>query len=192
MAKNGSHSPAPVWEGADYARVPEGTYQAIGVRHQGPDWVRRYSRWSLIVEFELLDDGTRVCAFYNFGNGPEAKVLRNGNFFKAWTLANGEMPRKGQRMFPDVFLEGQVFIVEVKDSRRNSAEEQKADAEIYSVVTKIISVQPGPTCNNPAPNQKSFNQESINQKSSNHPIKQSTNQVGQYAGRSEKRLASFV
>lgn len=90
MAKKGSRPPMPVWEGADYPRVREGNYQAIGVRYQGPEWVRQYSRWSLMVEFELLDDGTRVCAFYNFGNGREAKVLRHGNFFKVWTLTNGE------------------------------------------------------------------------------------------------------
>jgi hypothetical protein len=72
------------------------------------------------VEFELLDDGALVCAFYNFGSnrgGPE--VMRRGNYFKAWTLANGELPRKGQQMSPEVFLEGQIFTVEVKDSRND-------------------------------------------------------------------------
>jgi hypothetical protein len=41
--------------------------------------------------------------------------MRRGNYSKAWTLANGELPRKGQLMSPDVFLEGQIFMVEVKD-----------------------------------------------------------------------------
>jgi hypothetical protein len=141
MAKQGSSPPIPVWRGADYVRVPAGRYQAIAIRHQGPEWVRPFSRWSLLVEFELLDDGARVCAFFNFGNNRESpEIMRRGNYFKAWTVANGELPRKGQQMSPDVFLEGQVFTVEVKDSRHDSAEKEKSDAEVYSKVTAILAV----------------------------------------------------
>ena len=168
MAKQGSSPPVPIWRGADYARVPAGRYQAIATRHQGPEWVRPFSRWSLLVEFELLNDGALVCAFYNFGNnrgGPE--VMRRGNYFKAWTLANGELPRKGQQMSPDVFLEGQIFTVEVKDSRKDAAEKEKADAEIYSKVTAILKIEAG------------RNPESINQKSG---IMQSPNQAINQSG----------
>lgn len=97
------------------------------------------------------------------------KIGRRGNYFKAWTLANDELPCKGQEMSPDVFMEGQVFTIEVMDSRQNSAEKDKADAEIYSVVTEIVSAA--------RPSLHSPNPESINQKSR---IAQSHNQVGQY------------
>jgi hypothetical protein len=150
MAKQGSLPPVPIWRGADYARVSAGSYQAIAIRHQGPEWIRPFSRWSLLVEFELLDDGALVCAFYNFGSnrgGPE--VMRRGNYFKAWTLANGELPRKGQLMSPDVFLDGQIFTVEVKDSRKDPAETEKADAEIYSKVTAILNVNACAAITNP-------------------------------------------
>ncbi len=160
--------PMPVWTGISYTRVAEGLYQAIAVRHQGPEWVRAFSRWSLLVEFELLDDGARVCAFYNMGNDPKGPVpARRGNYFAAWTLANGDLPRKGERMTPDVFLEGQVYTVNVKDCRRNAKEQEKADAEIYSVVSEIVSVGRFPILNHSIRNQES----------SNHPIMQSTNQV---------------
>ena len=107
--------------------------------------MRPFSRWSLLVEFELLDDGARVCAFYNFGSNREGPVtMRRGNYFKAWTLANGELPRKGQLMSPDVFLEGQIFTVEVKDSRNDPADTEKADAEVYSKVTAILNVDAEP------------------------------------------------
>ena len=113
MAKNESRRrespPVPIWDGCDYIRVPEGHYQGVAVRWQGPEWVRTYSRWSLLVEFELLDDGSRVCAFYNFGNDPNRpRILKRGNYKKAWTRANGEGPRKRQAMSPEVFREGQV------------------------------------------------------------------------------------
>ena len=168
MATKNVSPPMPVWAGISYTRVAEGRYQAIAMRHQGPEWVRNFSRWSLLVEFELLDDGSRVCAFYNMGSDPKAPVsARRGNYFAAWTLANGEMPRKGERMTADIFLEGQVYTVVVKDCRRNAKEQEKADAEIYSVVSEIVSVSRSPILNHSIRNQKS----------SNHPIKQSTNQV---------------
>jgi hypothetical protein len=74
-------------------------------------------------------------------------------------------------MSPDVFQEGQVYTIEVRDSRRNAAEKEKADAEIYSVVTEIISVDRNSAA---ASNAGSINQESPNQKSR---ITQSTNQA---------------
>lgn len=141
MAKNRTSSPTPVWNGPSYALVPEGCYQAGAVRYQGPEWVRAYRRWSLLVEFELLDDGSLVCAFYNFGDNPSnPKVFRGGNYFKAWTLANGELPRKNQAMSPEVFLDGQLYTVEVKNRQKNAEGKSKSDAEIYSVVAGIIEV----------------------------------------------------
>ena len=114
------------------------------------------------MEFQLLDDSAaKVCAFYNFGDDRNApKIGRRGNYFKAWTLANGQLPRKGQEMSPDVFMEGQVFTIEVKDSSRNSAEKDKADAEVYSVVTEIVFVA-RPSLH--FPNHESINQKSLNQ-----------------------------
>jgi hypothetical protein len=46
------------------------------------------------------------------------------------------------------FSKGQVFTVEVKDSRRDAAETEKADAEIYSKVTAVLNVD-GRTITNP-------------------------------------------
>jgi hypothetical protein len=176
MAKNESRPPVPVWRGANYVRVPEGRYRAVAVRYQGPEWVLAFSRWSLLVEFELLDDGTRVCAFYNFGNDrAEPKIARGGNYFKAWTRANGELPRKGQAMSQDVFLEGQLYTLEVKDSRRNGQEKEKNDAEIYSVVAEIVGVErrSAPADLGSPPNQESSNQESRITQSPNQAINQS-------------------
>jgi hypothetical protein len=136
----------------------------------------------LLVEFEMLgeEEETCICAFFNMGNGAHPKVGRLSRYFSAWTIANGEQPRKGQQMLPDVFLEGQVYEVEVEDCRKGVDEEMKSEAEIYSVVTRIISATHPQSSN---PNLSIGNQESLN-----HAIKQSTNQVGQYsAGRKSAR-----
>lgn len=172
MAKKGTSPPGLVWGGADYSRVPEGRYQAVAVRHQGPEWIRAFGRWSLLIEFELLDCGALVCVFYSLGEDRRGcKIGRKSNYFKAWTLANGELPRKGQAMSPNVFLEGQVFTVEVRDRSRNSADEEKADAEIYSAITAVVDVV---TRRSPwTPNHESFNQKSEIKQSTYQAINQS-------------------
>ncbi|HZU29726.1 MAG TPA: hypothetical protein VFB79_01345 [Candidatus Angelobacter sp.] len=78
-------------------------------------------------------------------------------------------------MSPDIFMEGQLFTVEVKDSRRNSAERNKTDAEIYSVVTEIVAVDRNIAANPSlhSPNHESLNQESKITQSHNQAINQS-------------------
>ena len=175
MAKSKSPNPIPKWRGADYARVPPRRYQALATRTQGPEWTYAFRRWSLLVEFELLGESVRVCAFFNMGNQRDSpEVGRRSRYFQAWSLANGDLPRRGQDMPPDVFLEGQMYEVEVEDCRKNADEGAKADAEVYSRVTKILSADRRPP--------QSFNHESGNQESG---IMQSPNQ-----GINQSRLAA--
>src|SRR5215472_2278539 len=110
--------PAPgpelTWCGYDYVRVAPGPYLATAVRYQGPDWVRAFGRWGLLIEFELVS-GMTVCAFYNLGRNQEApQIARRGKYFRHWSLANGSEPGQGERMSPEVFL-SRSFAVEVQD-----------------------------------------------------------------------------
>jgi hypothetical protein len=164
----------PTWEGVTYSRVPPGIYSAVAVRVQGPVWLK-YGRWSALVEFELLGetDTVRVCAFFPMGNHPTRTTIgRHSNYFQAWAIANGELPRQGQVLELEVFLEGQVFEIEVDDNRVDSAGLEKTDAEVYSVVRRVLSAT--------RPNLPIRNQSIKNQP--NHAISQSGNQpikVGQ-------------
>jgi hypothetical protein len=95
-----------------------------------------------MIEFELLgdQDEVRVCAFFNFGNDPiQPKPGRQSRYFRAWTIANGELPRKGQLMDPKVFLDGQQFEIEVDYSMNDSDDNPKDFAEVYSKVVRIHS-----------------------------------------------------
>jgi len=133
-----------VWDGIEYQRIRSGRYAAVAVRIQGPEWVRRYRRWSLLIEFELLGDSkaTRVCAFFNLGNDPSGpKPGRQSRYFRAWSIANGEQPKSGRPMDPNIFRDGQVYTIEVEESRKDSEENDKPEVEVYSKVTKIIAVE---------------------------------------------------
>jgi hypothetical protein len=179
MTNERTNKPVPIWDGAEYPRVAEGRYTAVASRIQGPEWVRRYGRWSLMVEFDLLgeSESVGVCIFFNMGtNRAQPKAGRHSRYFKAWTLANGDLPRRGQAMSPEVFLEGQVYEIEVENSGKDSEERQKTDAEVYSRVTAIVSAAAHP--NRRSPNQESVNQESRITQSPNQAINQSSRPGG--------------
>jgi hypothetical protein len=131
------------WEAPDvhFERVAPGTYDAVAVNIQGPEKVRRYSRWSLRVGFELLSEPVEISAYFNFGKGEKPVIMRHGRFFEAWCMVNGDVPRLGQRMTPDVFLEpGLLYTVLVVDAAISAERLQKAEHQIYSRVEKILKV----------------------------------------------------
>ena len=131
-----------VWEGAEYPVLSPGIYTVRGVGVQGPMWLRSFQRWSVRIEFALVSEPGNVSVFYNLGTDKLAPhVGRQSRYYKNWVLANGEHPRKGQKMSADVFLDGQFLEVEVEFCSRNQAGEQKAEAEIYSRIKRIISVR---------------------------------------------------
>jgi len=176
-----SSAPLPTWDGPEYSRVAPGRYDAMATRCQGPVWVRRFRRWSLMVEFELLCESKRVCAFFNMGSNPERPHAGpQSRYFHAWTIANGARPLAKQRLDPNVFLEGQIFKVEIADCLANSEGEQKDDSLVYSRVTVLLSAeranqrnqhnhptmqsaQSGDSCNQESVIMQSPNQESTNQ-----------------------------
>jgi len=130
-----------MWQGPEYPTLDPGRYTVRGVKHQGPEWVRAYRRWSLRLEFGLVSEPGVVSAFFNFGSDPSgSRIGRRSRYYKAWVLANGEHPRKGQVMTPDVFLDGQFIEVEVERCNRDPEGKAKAQAEQYSRVTDILSV----------------------------------------------------
>jgi hypothetical protein len=118
-----------------------GRYLVRGAKVQGPEWVRAFSRWSIRIEFATVHEPGVVSAFFNLGNDrTKHHIGRKSRYFEAWTLANGELPKRGQEMTPDVFLQGQFFLVTVEPATQNSEGTAKPDAAIYSRITEFHSV----------------------------------------------------
>ena len=129
-----------IWRGPDYPLLTPGRYVVRGTLFQGPEWVRSFQRWSLRIEFALVHETASVSAFFNFGNDKSGgKLGRQSRYYKAWVIANGELPKRGQDMNPSIFLDGQFFEVEVANIERDSEGNQKTEAETYSRIVKIIS-----------------------------------------------------
>jgi hypothetical protein len=169
MANEAKDTPGLTWHGIDLPRVSPGNYQAVCIGWQGPEWVRAFRRWSLRLEFSLMDDGTLISAFFNMGSDEnEPHIGRRSRFYAAWSLANGDAPRKGQKMTPEVFTEpGLLYSIHVADATKNEKNAAKPEALIYSRVTDILRID--------RPNHLIF--QSINQESSKQRYTQSTNQL---------------
>lgn len=131
-----------IWRGAEYPMFPAGRYTVRGVRIQGPMWLHSYRRWSLRVEFALIDEPASVSAFFNFGDDRSGcKVGRQSRFYKAWVIAKGEHPKRGEEMSPELFLEGQIFEVDVEECKRDAHGNSKQPAEAYSRIVRIVSAK---------------------------------------------------
>lgn len=140
--KQPSSAPMPTWDGPEYARVPPGRYEAVAIRVQGPAWVRRYRRWSLMIEFELFSESKSACAFFNMGtNAEKPHAGPQSRYFHAWCMANGQRPTKGQKLDPRVFLDGQVYVVEIEDSQSDAEGAQKDESQVYSRVKSVLSAE---------------------------------------------------
>lgn len=139
--KGGGQDVSLTWHGADYPRVREGNYKAACVATQGPEFCRAFQRQSLRLEFALLDDGTLVSMFLNMGSSGKVPGSQS-RFFKVWTMANGEQPRKGQKMTLSTFTEpGLIYTISVEDCRTDVNQKTKDDALVYSRVTDVLQVE---------------------------------------------------
>ena len=135
--------PALAWQGADYPAVEPGDYQAVCTGWQGPEWVRRFRRWSLRLEFCLLAEGQCVSAFFALGNDKQKpRIGRRMRFYATWCLANGEPPRKGQRMSLETFRDaGLLYWVRVEYATKDEHDQTKPEPMIYSRVIEVLRVE---------------------------------------------------
>jgi len=132
---------APTWEQDAYPRIDGGRRMVRAHLIHGPEWVRSFSRWSLRIEFHLMDEPGTVSLFVNLGTDRERPTVggRKSKFYRYWTLANGEPPRKHQTMNYDVFI-GKCFWAKVEDCVKDSAGKDKEDYDVYSRIVDLVEL----------------------------------------------------
>ena len=125
--------PVPTWEHDEYPRIDCGRRMVRACGVQGPEWVRAFSRWSLRIEFHLMDEPGIVSLFLNLGSNREKPTIggRKSKYFRYWTLANGGAPRKHEPMHWDIFLD-KCFWAQVEDCKKDSEGRDKEDYNVYS------------------------------------------------------------
>ena len=121
--------------GDDLPKVPDGRYQ---VTFKRGTINRLYRENRFVAEFEIYDPGgehhavalpfyAAICA-----EGGKVKPNPRKKYFRAWSLANGGKPKRGDRMSPKVF-KGKLFTAEVGTVESNGTE--------YSCVRELLSVE---------------------------------------------------
>ena len=105
---------------------------------QGPEWVRAFCRWSLRIEFHLMDEPGTVSLFVNLGTNRDRPTVggRRSNYYRFWTMANGTPPRKGEAMHYDIFI-GKCFWALVENSVTDNAGRQKPEHDVYSRIVEL-------------------------------------------------------
>ena len=131
------------WRGAVYNRVDPGIYTATVSAVIPPEWVRLYHRWVVKIIFTLIDDLSEIPLFLNLGTDEKCpSIARNSGYGKWWAAANGSLPSRDESMLPDVFMEGQIYTIEVVDAVLGKG--SKLSGGVYSKVSNLIDVRRSP------------------------------------------------
>jgi hypothetical protein len=85
-----------------------------------------------------MDPEREVCWFLNLGTEAKPKAGRGSNYWRAWVIANGEMPRKRQILSVRIFV-GKNFLVRIGDVEKRMDGGEHSEIEKYSVIQEIIS-----------------------------------------------------
>jgi hypothetical protein len=101
-----------------------------------PQYKRQVCR--LVFSSPLVHEGVTVYGFINLGDGARCPGRRS-RYWKAWTLANGTAPRRGQKMTPRVFVD-KWFKVSIADVIKDAEGKEHSSAQIYSTVREILEL----------------------------------------------------
>lgn len=128
--------PEPSSHDRVYPRYPEGIYDAECVK-AATYRDRQFNAWKCCLYFRLVPSGEPVCGYWHLGMGAEAYAGPRSEYRRAWIIANGDGPRKRQRLSARNFT-GKLFEVRLGDVTRDSRGREHPAGAIYSTVKEII------------------------------------------------------
>lgn len=97
----------------------------------------QFHRWMARLSFGIVPGGRPVMMFLNLGTGEKPEAGRRSNYFHAWTIANDAVPKKRQRLSPNVFV-GKIFEVEIGDVKKRHDGRDHPECAVYSVIKEIV------------------------------------------------------
>jgi hypothetical protein len=136
----------PVIEWAYRPRIPPGEYPAIS-RKASIYRDKQFKRWVCAVQFDIVDSQAmntiaRLTWFLNLGQRVKAHAGRRTKFWAAWIRANGEPPKRADRLSVSIFS-GRSAIVRVDDTSKTHDCGRIESEQAYSVVRDVIEWQTG-------------------------------------------------
>ncbi len=134
--RGAQEEPAPTWD--DYPRIDPGSYRGY-CRLAKWYFAPQFKRWVCFICFDIFSASnleTPIAAvplFLNGGRKREAHAGRGSRYFELWIQANGDVPKRKERLTPRVFT-GRWARVEVGDTKGRAP---------YSVVKTIHEWETG-------------------------------------------------
>lgn len=151
----GSRSGPNVFESADeaYPQHEPGIYSVWVVGYTGPYCDPRFHRYVLMMRCRLTISGITgadsddVVGFFPVPDN--GRFGRGSNYWRTWVLANGDQPRRHDRMSPRVLV-GKMFRVRIarvefrfdgKTDRDPSSWKKHSPAAQYSTISEWIECE---------------------------------------------------
>jgi len=127
-------------------RIEPGEYPAYA-RSAKIVWDKHYKRWYCAVQFDVLTDDlaevrAELTLFLNMGDRERPHAGRRGNYWQAWTAANGGPPPRKDRLSPRIFTKRYARVI-VGDTTKNFKQTALAESMAYSVVRKVVRWESG-------------------------------------------------
>jgi len=136
---SGSAASPPICASDPRALIEPGRYEVCCFRYELCH-IRRWKRTSLRLDFQLTcEPDLRVSRFVNMGQGRGEKRCPCTDYYRLWTLFNGEVPKRGQVMAFDVFV-GKFCLVAVETVTKDAREKDLPEPLRYSVVRDVLKV----------------------------------------------------
>lgn len=119
--------------------IAPGNYEACCVSYDLCH-VRRFKRTSLRLDFQLTcEPDIRVAKFVNMGQGKGQKRGPSTEFYRLWSLFNGDVPKRQQQMSLEVFA-GKFCMVKVETVVTDAKGNELPEILRYSVVREVLKV----------------------------------------------------
>jgi hypothetical protein len=101
-----------------------------------------FKRWVCAVQFDILDESlTKIIArltwYLNLGQGQRPHAGRRREYWAAWVKANGQQPKRQDRLSPRVFVR-RFARVTVGDTTKTHRQIAVTPEAAYSVVRTVL------------------------------------------------------
>ena len=135
----GNAAPPPICESEPRPLIEPGKYEAYCIGAELCH-VRRYKRTSLRLDFQLtFEPDIQVAKFVNMGQGKGEKRGPSTDFYRLWSLFNGDLPKRRQPMILDVFA-AKFCAVRVETVTHDAKGNELPESLRYSVVRDVLRV----------------------------------------------------
>lgn len=118
--------------------IPEGSYEAVCIKHEISPYLGKGKK--LFLTYQIIQGEYMGIKLFQAINHNYNAFSPSTKYYTEWTIANGDMPKRKDKMTPRIFKD-KAFLVKVKTTKPKYEDgEYKPEKFHYSTVERIIEV----------------------------------------------------